>query len=226
MASVRRRLKVACAAGRTYGLVPAAAALLVIDMQRDFLDPDGLCGVLGEDTTRIRQIIPRVQAVLSAARAAGMTVIHTREGYAPDLSDVHNLKRERGAIGQQGPLSRFLIRGEVGQDFVEELRPHENEAVIDKPGFSAFYRTDLEEILARPAISHLLLCGVTTQCCVQSTLREAVDRGFYCLTLADCCAAFDPKLHEATLDTIQGEDHLFGWIANSDQLLTALSEKT
>lgn len=226
MASVQTTRQVACAAGRTYGFSPAATALLVIDMQRDFLAPDGLCGVSGEDTAEVRRIIPRIQAVLSAVRAAGMAVVHTREGYAPDLSNVHNLKRERGAVGQRGPLGRFLIRGEAGHDFIEELRPREGEAVVDKPGFGAFYGTDLARILAREAISHLLLCGVTTQCCVQSTLREAVDRGFYCLTLADCCAAFDPKLHEATLDTIQGEDHLFGWIASSDRLLTALSEET
>lgn len=223
MGSVQRTLQVAGTAGRTYGFAPAATALVVIDLQRDFLAPDGLCGVSGEDTAAMRQIIPRVRAVLSAVRVAGMAVIHTREGYAADLSDVPSLKRQRGAVGQREPPGQFLIRGEAGHDFIEELRPREGEVVIDKPGFSAFYRTNLAGVLA---ISHLLPCGVTTQCCVQSTLREAVDRGFYCLTLADCYAAFDPKLDHATLDTIQGEDHLFGWIANSDQLLTAFNEET
>lgn len=222
MTGSRKTVQVPCTAGRIYSFDSAGAALVVIDMQRDFLAPDGMCGVLGENVDRLRPIIPRVQAVLSAARSRDMTIVHTREGYAPDLSDVHALKRERDSVGQAGPLGRFLIRGEAGHDFVDELRPHAGETVIDKPGFSAFFRTDLEAILARAGVSHVVLCGVTTQCCVQSTLREAVDRGFYCLTLADCCAAFDPRLHAATLETIQGEGNLFGWITQSHDLLSAL----
>ena len=159
---------------------------------------------------RMQAIVPALQRTLEAGRRAGLEIIHTREGYAPDLSDVHAAKAERGWVGQKGPLGHFLIRGEAGQDFIAELQPADAEAVIDKPGFSGFYRTDLQARLDAGGITHLVLCGVTSQCCVHSTLRDAVDRGFACLTLADGCAAFDRKLHEATLAIIQGEDHLFG----------------
>jgi nicotinamidase-related amidase len=214
--------RVDCWAGRSLRLPAGRTALLVIDMQRDFLDPEGMSGVLGEDVTALRAIVPTLRRALTAARRAGLTILHTREGYAPDLSDVHGAKAERGGIGREGPLGRFLIRGEAGQEIVAELRPASGEAVIDKPGFSAFYRTDLEARLGARGISHLVLGGVTSQCCVHSTLRDAVDRGFTCLTLADGTAAFDPELHRATLAIIQGEGHLFGWIADTDALCAAL----
>ncbi len=213
---------VACRAGRTYAFDPASTALLVIDMQKDFLAPEGMCGQLGEDLSALTAIVPRISRLLDAARAAGLTVIHTREGYAPDLSDVHPLKRERDGPGTPGPLGRFLIRGEAGHDFIEELRPAPGEAVIDKPGFGAFYRTDLEAQLTAQGITHLILTGVTTQCCVFSTLREAVDRGFWCLLLEDCCAAFDPADQAATLQIVQSENHLFGWIAESGAVVDAV----
>jgi nicotinamidase-related amidase len=192
-------------------------------MQRDFLAPDGLCGQLGLDLGPVRAIVPRVAALLDAARSAGLYIVHTREGYAPDLSDVNPYKRSRGGIGQPGPLGRCLIRGEPGHDFIDELRPLPGEAVVDKPGYGAFYRTDLQELLAARGIDHLIVTGVTTQCCVQSTLREAVDRGYFCLTVADACAAFEPAHHAATIDVIQSEDHLFGWIADTDEVLRGLA---
>jgi biuret amidohydrolase len=214
--------RVDCWAGRSLLLPAGRTALLVIDMQRDFLDPSGMCGVLGDDLAALRAIVPALGRTLEASRRAGLAIIHTREGYRADLSDVHPAKAERGGVGREGPLGRFLIRGEAGQDFIAELRPAAGEAVIDKPGFSAFYRTDLSARLEAGGITHLVLSGVTSQCCVQSTLRDAVDRGYRCLTLADGCAAFDPDLHRATLAIIQGEDHLFGWIADTNALCSAL----
>jgi len=214
--------RIDCWGGRSLILPSGRTALLVIDMQRDFLDPRGMCGVLGDDVGELQAIVPALRQTLAAGRRAGLEIIHTREGYAADLSDVHAAKAERGGIGQKGPLGRFLIRGEAGQDFVAELQPADGEEVIDKPGFSSFYRTDLQARLEAAGITHLVLSGVTSQCCVHSTLRDAVDRGFACLTLADGCAAFDRKLHEATLAIIQGEDHLFGWIAETEAFCSGL----
>lgn len=213
-----------CVAGRQYAFDRAHTALLVIDMQKDFIAAEGMAGQGGHDLEPLTRIVPRVSAVLEAGRREGLRIIHTREGYAPDLSDVNPLKRERSGAGRRGPLGRFLIRGEPGQDFLDELRPGPGELVIDKPGFGAFYRTDLEAHLRHEGITHLILMGVTTQCCVLSSLREAVDRGFWCLLLSDCCAAFDPEAHEATLTVIQAEDHLFGWISDSEALIAALSQ--
>lgn len=217
--------RIDCWAGRSLVLPAGRTALVLIDMQRDFLDPEGMCGVLGEDRAPLQAIVPALQRTLEAARRAGLAIVHTREGYAPDLSDLHAAKAERGSVGTAGPLGRFLVRGEAGQDFIAELRPAAGEAVIDKPGFSAFYRTDLKARLADGGVTHLVLAGVTSQCCVHSTLRDAVDRGFRCLTLADGSAAFDPALHEAVLAIIQGEDHLFGWIADTSALCAALAER-
>ena len=216
--------RIDCWAGRSLALPAGRTALLVIDMQRDFLDPEGMCGTLGEDLAPVQAIVPALSRVLAAGRRAGLAIVHTREGYAPDLSDLHAAKAERGSVGTAGPLGRFLVRGEAGQDLIADLRPAAGEAVIDKPGFSAFYRTDLEARLGAGGVTHLVLGGVTSQCCVHSTLRDAVDRGFRCLTLADGTAAFDPALHEAALAIIQGEDHLFGWIADTDTLCAALQQ--
>jgi nicotinamidase-related amidase len=218
-------ISVPCWQGLSYAFDPARAALLAIDMQRDFLVEGGMCAQTGEDISALRAIVPAVAAVLEAARRARLSVIHTREGYASDLSDVHDLKRARQSVGRAGPLGRFLIRGEYGHDFVEQCRPLDGETVIDKPGFSAFYKTGLEDLLRAQGVSHLIVAGVTAQCCVLSTIRAAVDRGFYCLLLADACAAFEPALHRATLDIIQGENHLFGWIADSTDLIAALASR-
>jgi nicotinamidase-related amidase len=211
-----------CWGSRRFDFVARSTALLVIDMQRDFLDPDGMAAVEGVDTSQLRAVVATVTALIAAAREAGVRVIHTREGYAPDLSDVSAMKAARGSVGTSGPLGRFLIRGEAGHDFAAGLEPLRHELVVDKPGFSAFYMTDLEPQLRSAGIDHLIFCGITTQCCVHSTLRAAVDRGFYCLTVADACAALDPEVHAAALRIIQAEDHLFGWIADSSAVLAAL----
>jgi nicotinamidase-related amidase len=221
-------ISVPCRHGRHFAFEPRRTALLVIDMQRDFLAPEGASGASGFDLAPLRAIIPRLQEVLYAARASGLHIFHTREGHRADLADLAEVKRlrskEAGAeIGSPGPLGRFLVRGEPGHDIIEELRPALGEPVIDKAGFGAFHGTDLGHMLALQGVSHLLLAGVTTQCCVQSTLREAVDRGYACLTLEDCCASFDPALHEASLRIIASEAHLFGWIADSGSLLRAVS---
>ncbi len=219
-----KEAEVTCRDGRRFSFPPDRTALLVIDMQRDFLDPRGMCGLEGEGYLRLRAIIPTLQTALKAARGAGITVIHTREGYGPDLSDLP-ASRHGGGIGESGPLGRFLIRGEAGHDFIEELKPPSGETVIDKAGFSAFFRTGLEERLKAAGITHLLFSGVTTQCCVLSSLREAVDRDFYCLLLEDCCAALEPSWHQASLDIIASEGNLFGWIADSQALQSALADR-
>lgn len=224
-------ISISCQYNRRFDLDPQHTALIVIDMQRDFLAPEGASGVSGFDLSPLRAIIPRLQNLLSAAREHGVSVFHTREGHRTDLADLPETKRQRslqaGAqIGAPGPLGRFLVRGEFGHDFIDELQPIPGEPIIDKPGYGAFYATDLEHMLRRKGITHVLLTGVTTQCCVNSTLREAVDRGFFCLTLADCCASFEPALHDATLQIIASEAHLFGWIANGENVTCALEKHT
>ncbi len=193
-------------------------ALLVIDMQRDFIDPQGMCAVLGDDPAFARAIVPRVERLTEWARVQGHAVFHTREGYAPDLSDMHAAKRARRGPVSEGPLGRFLIRGEVGHDFIDRLRPQPGEPVIDKPGFGAFHATDLDTRLRQRGITHLILCGVTTSCCVHTTLREAVDRGYTCLTVADCCAALELDDHDRALDLIASEGDLFGWVCDLNAL--------
>ncbi len=190
-------------------------------MQRDFLEDGGFCAAAGDDVALLRRAIPKVAALSAAARRAGWALIHTREGYAPDMSDASAMKRERKVAGRDGPLGRFLIRGEAGHDFIPELMPERGEIVVDKPGFGAFHRTDLDAKLKALGIDRLILCGITTQCCVQSTLREAVDRGFYCLTVKDACAAFVPDVHEAALTLIRAENNLFGWIAETEAVVAA-----
>src|SRR5712675_2551139 len=168
-------------------------ALLIIDMQRDFLEPGGFGAALGNDVSLLRAAVEPCRVVLAAARKAGITVIDTREGHRPDLSDAPRLKVERGdpalRIGAIGPMGRILIRGEPGHDIIPELYPIAGEPVIDKPGKGAFCQTDLELMLHNKSIETLLVCGVTTEVCVNTTVREANDRGFRCVVLADCCAS-------------------------------------
>ena len=222
-------MRVNCWQNRVFEFEPDSTAILVIDMQRDFLAPDGNLALRHGGVKALAAIIPKVTKVLTEARGAGLMVIHTREGYSPDRSDVNAFKRTLGYVGVDGPNGPFLIRGTPGHDFLEGFQPQESEYVVDKPGFSAFYRTDLETILSDQGISHLILAGITTQCCVHSTLRDAVDRGYFCLTIEDCCAAENQEIHDATMKIIQAENHLFGWITNSEDLIDALSgviEKT
>jgi len=214
--------KVSCNLDREFTFETGTTAVLAIDMQRDFLDDVGYCAAAGGDVSAGQAIIPAFAGVLAAARQAGMRIIHTREGYLPDGSDMNALKRERNSTGTPGPLGRFLICGEPGQDTIPELYPEPGETAIDKPGFSAFYRTGLDDLLVEAGITHLILMGVTTQCCVHSTLRSAVDRGFWCLTVEDCCAALDPVLHNGAMSLIYGENHLFGWVCRSGAMIDAM----
>jgi biuret amidohydrolase len=202
------------------------AALIIIDMQRDFLEPGGFGETLGNDVSRLKAAVPPLRAVLDAARKASLLVIHTREGHRPDLSDAPRHKVERGKpsmrIGQPGPMGRILIRGEPGHDIIAELYPVDGEPVIDKPGKGAFYQTDLELMLKNREIDTLLVCGVTTEVCVNTTVREANDRGFRCIVLSDCCASYFPEFHEAGLAMIKAQGGIFGWVSSSAPVIAAL----
>ncbi len=202
------------------------AALIIIDMQRDFLEPGGFGETLGNNVALLKAAVPPLQALLAAAREAGMLIIHTREGHRPDLSDAPKHKVERGEpslrIGQPGPMGRILVRGEPGHDIIPELYPEPGEPVIDKPGKGAFYQTDLELMLKNREIDTLLVCGVTTEVCVNTTVREANDRGFRCIVLSDCCASYFPAFHEAGLAMIKAQGGIFGWVTSSPKVLTAL----
>ena len=202
------------------------AALLIIDMQRDFLEPGGFGAALGNDVLRLRAAVEPCQNILAAARKAGLTVIHTREGHRPDLSDAPPLKVERGdpatRIGAAGPMGRILVRGEPGHDIIPELRPIDGEPIIDKPGKGAFHQTDLHQILQKHEIENLLVCGVTTEVCVNTTVREANDRGFRCIVLSDCCGSYFPEFHEAGLAMIKAQGGIFGWVSASRPILKVL----
>lgn len=202
----------------------ARTALLVIDMQRDFLDPGGYAASAGLDINALRQPIPVIQSLLSAARQSGMLIVHTREGHRPDLSDCppSKLARSQAAgaeIGSHGPLGRLLIRGEYGHDIIDELQPHDGEPVVDKPGYSAFVNTDLHGLLNKRDIRHLIVTGITTEVCVHSTLRDAVDRGYECLLVADGCASPYPELQTASLQMVGVEGGIFGRVVHSSELL-------
>ncbi|MCD1607834.1 cysteine hydrolase family protein [Stutzerimonas kunmingensis] len=208
-------------------LNPGRTALLVIDMQRDFCALGGYADQAGMDVSRLRAPIPAIQALLDRARGLGMLVVHTREGHRPDLSDLPEPKRRRAqatgaSIGSAGPLGRLLVRGEFGHDLIDELQPRAGEPVIDKPGYSAFAHTDLELILRCRGIERLILTGVTAEVCVASTLRQAIDLGFDCLTVSDACASSDPQLHAAALAMIEVEGGLFGSVTDSTDLLRRL----
>jgi len=213
---------VACNQGRKFAFDPATTALISIDFQRDFCDPDGFCAQYPGGIEATSAVVPLAIRVLASAREAGMHVVHTREGYLPDFSDVNPMKRERGVIGSAGPLGPFLVRGTEGQRTIDSMAPRAGEPEYDKPGYSAFHRTTLDSDLRARSITHLVLMGVTTQCCVHSTLRTAVDLGYWCLTLEDCCAALRPDWHEGAIDLIYSENHLFGWVAQAEMFLGAL----
>ncbi|MBS0232339.1 MAG: cysteine hydrolase [Proteobacteria bacterium] len=205
-------------------LRPDTTALLVIDMQRDFCDPNGYLASLGYDIAATRAIVSVVASVCQRVRTWGGLVIFTREGHRPDLSDLPSLKawrsRHAGAeIGMIGPMGRLLVRGEPGWDIIGELKPQPGDVVVDKPGYSAFYATDLERILATRGIKNIILTGVTTDVCVHSTLRDAVDRNYECLVIADACAASIPENHAAALRTIKTEGGIFGAVTNSENLI-------
>jgi len=205
----------------------AATALLIIDMQRDFLEPGGFGETLGNDVAQLARAVKPIAAVLDAARDAGLLVVHTREGHLPDLSDAPPAKIERGAprlrIGDPGPMGRILIRGEAGHDIIAALYPLPGEIVIDKPGKGAFYATTLGDTLQKHGIENLLVCGVTTEVCVNTTVREANDRGYRCVVIADGCASYFPEFHEMGLRMIKAQGGIFGWVSDSAAVLAALS---
>ena len=203
------------------------AALIIIDMQRDFLEPGGFGAALGNDVSRLQAAVAPCRAVLDAARALGVLIIHTREGHRPDLSDAPPHKVERGdpqnRIGARGPMGRILVRGEPGHDIIAELYPLPGEPVIDKPGKGAFYQTDLELMLRNRAIDTLLVAGVTTEVCVNTTVREANDRGFRAIVLSDCCASYFPEFHQAGLAMIKAQGGILGSVTGSAEFLGSLA---
>jgi nicotinamidase-related amidase len=205
---------------------PATTALVIIDMQRDFVMPGGFGEALGNDVKRLQVTIAPTKAILEGARKAGMLVIHTREGHRPNLSDCPPSKLVRGKgkvrIGDPGPMGRILVRGEVGHDIVPELYPVAGEVVIDKPGKGAFFATDLELILRDRGIKTLIVCGVTTEVCVNTTVREANDRGYECVVLSDCVGSYFPEFQKAALAMIKAQGGIFGWVSDSKRALTAL----
>ena len=207
---------------------PASCALLVIDMQRDFLEAGGFGAALGNDVSLLRRAIDPNRRLLEAWRATGLPVFHTREGHRPDLGDLPRAKRMRPPgdalrIGDLGPMGRILVRGEPGHALIPELAALPGEAVIDKPGKGAFSATDLDARLQTLGVSQLVVTGVTTEICVQSTVREANDRGYDCLVLSDCTASYFPEFHAAALKMISAQGGILGWVSHSNQLLAALS---
>ncbi len=209
-----------------FTFVPARCALLIIDMQRDFLEPGGFGEALGNDVSLLRSTIAPNCRLLLAWRAAGLLVIHTREGHRPDLADLPPAKKLRGrgpvAIGDAGPMGRILVRGESGHDIIPELAPVSSEPVIDKPGKGAFFATDLHAILQNRGIEQLFVTGVTTEVCVHTTVREANDRGYDCCVLEDCVGSYFPEFQRIGLQMIRAQGGIFGWVSHSDKVLAAL----
>ena len=205
----------------------ARTALIIIDMQRDFLEPGGFGEALGNDVSLLARAITPCRALLEAMRARGVLIIHTREGHRPDLSDAPKAKVERGApsmrIGAPGPMGRILIRGERGHDIIDALAPRKGEPVIDKPGKGAFYATDLGPMLHLRGIETLIVCGVTTEVCVHTSVREANDRGYDALVLSDCVGSYFPEFQRVALEMIKAQGGIFGWVSDSERFLRALS---
>jgi nicotinamidase-related amidase len=213
-----------------FRLIEGKTALIVIDMQRDFLLPGGFGESLGNDVGQLLKVVPPLAALIAAARSSGVMVIHTREGHKSDLSDCPPAKLRRGApakrIGDAGKYGRILIRGEYGHDIVDELAPIDGELVIDKPGKGAFYATELQDVLVRAGISQLLVTGVTTEVCVHTTTREANDRGYECLVVSDCVGSYFPDFQRVGLEMIKAQGGIFGWVADTTTVIPALQTLT
>ena len=209
-----------------FDLDPARAGLVIIDMQRDFLEPGGFGAALGNDVSLLRRTIGPTRRLLAATRQAALSVIHTREGHRPDLADLAPAKKARGrlamGIGDAGPMGRILVRGEPGHDIIPELYPLPGEPVVDKPGKGAFHATDLDAMLKNLGVAQLIVCGVTTEVCVNTTVREANDRGYECVVVADCVGSYFPEFHDAGLRMIKAQGGIFGWVASSEAVIAAL----
>ena len=201
-----------------------STALVIIDMQRDFVLPGGFGEALGNDTSLLLAAVEPIQRVLQQAREIGMFVVHTREGHRPDLTDCPAAKLTRGGktfIGEDGPMGRILVRGEQGHDIIHQLYPIEGEPVIDKPGKGSFHATDLQQILFDRGIKTLVVCGVTLEVCVHTTVREANDRGYECVVLSDCVASYFPEFQRVGLEMIKAQGAIFGWVSDSGRFLAA-----
>src|ERR1700748_1772676 len=211
-----------------FDFVPERCALLIIDMQRDFLEPGGFGEMLGNDVSQLRRAIGPNVKLLAAWREAKLRVIHTREGHLPDLTDLHASKKNRGSpamrIGDEAPMGRILVRGEQGHDIIPELYPREEEPVVDKPGKGAFHATDLHDLLKHNGIRQLVVTGVTTEVCVSTTVREANDRGYDCLIVEDCVASYFPEFPKWSLEMTKAQGGIFGWVSESRHLLGALGK--
>jgi biuret amidohydrolase len=210
-----------------FRFAPAATALVVIDMQRDFIEPGGFGESLGNDVARLAAIVPMVARLIAGCRAAGIPVIHTKECHRADLADCPPAKRNRGnptlRIGDVGPMGRLLIAGEPGSDIIPALAPIAGERVIEKPGKGAFYRTDLADILTAFGTRALLIAGVTTEVCVQTTMREANDRGFDCLLVEDATESYFAEFKAATLAMVRAQGAIVGWTATTNRVLEGLA---
>lgn len=205
---------------------PQTTALIMIDMQRDFVEEGGFGSMLGNDVSLLRAAIEPCKAILKAAREAELMVIHTREGHRSDMTDCPPSKKARGGlttgIGDKGPMGRILVRGEAGHDIIDELKPLEGEAIIDKPGKGSFYQTDLELILRNKNIKTLIVCGVTTEVCVHTTVREANDRGFESVVVSDAVGSYFPEFNRVALEMIKAQGGIFGWVTDSQHIISAL----
>ncbi len=211
-----------------YPFAPGRTALVVIDMQRDFVEPGGFGSSLGNDVTRLHPAIAPIAGLLAAWRARAWPIVHTRESHTADLADCPPAKRERGnpslRIGDPGPMGRLLIRGEPGTAIIDELAPHDGEIVIDKPGKGMFWATGLHETLQAAGITHLVFTGVTTEVCVQTSMREANDRGYTCLLVEDGTESYFPAYKQAVLEMIAAQGAIVGWHAPSAALLATLPQ--
>jgi nicotinamidase-related amidase len=204
-------------------------ALIIIDMQRDFLEAGGFGDALGNDVSQLQSIIPNVQSLLTTFRALQLPIFQTVEGHKPDLSDCPPSKQKRGnsnlKIGDRGPMGRILILGEEGNGIIPELQPHPEEIIIAKPGKGAFYNTDLESYLQAQNITHLLITGVTTEVCVQTTMREANDRGYECLLIEDATASYFPEFKQATIEMVRAQGGIIGWTSTTEYVINALTSR-
>lgn len=209
-----------------YELPDRGVALIIIDMQRDFLEPGGFGDALGNDVSLLRAIVPTLQKLLAAFRAKQLPIFHTVEGHQPDLSDCPPSKLNRGKgslkIGDPGPMGRILVLGEPGNGIIPELAPLPGEVVIPKPGKGAFYHTPLASLLEEKGITHLIITGVTTEVCVQTTMREANDRGYECLLVEDATESYSPEFKQATIEMVRAQGGIIGWTTKAEEIIKAL----